>query len=188
MPPGGASVGGLGRLPIRARIALFGAVVVLVAVVIFGALVDILFERSVFAQQEQTLQRRTQAMVSAPAGRPADGRTRGVPRGLDPQRVEAPVDLRNSNDTFTEFFDKSGGVIFTTGEIDGRPPRVSTTLLSAATPAGVLTTVDDNGVTLRLSVRPIPAGRISSTTVEPAYVVVGQSAASIVAEVKQLRL
>jgi signal transduction histidine kinase len=127
-------------------------------------------------------------MVSAPVGRPADGRTGGVPRGLDPQRVEAPVDLRNSNDTFTEFFDKGGGVIFTTGEIDGRPPRVSRAVLSGAPAAGVLTSVDDNGVTLRLSVRPIPAGRIASTTVEPAYVVVGQSAASIVAEVKQLRI
>ena len=176
-------------LPIRARIALFGAAVVLVTVVLFGALVDVLFEHNVFAQQDQALQRRTLAIVSTPVGRPADGRTGGLPRGLDPHRVQAPVDLRSNTDTFMEFFDQRGGIIFTSGEIDGRPPRVGATLLDQAKRSGaLLTTIEDNGVTLRLSVRPIPLGRISSTGAQPASVVVGQSATSLLSQVNQLRL
>lgn len=179
----------LAGLPIRARIALFGAVVVLLTVVIFGALVDVLFEHSVYAQQDQSLQRRTLTMVDG--DRLSGGRGVGVPRGLDPGRPQVPVDLRNSNDTFLEFIGGDGAAILSTGEIDGRAPRVDPSLLRQAAGSGsVLTTIEDAGLVLRVSVRPLPSGRfqVPASSAQPAFVAVGQSATSIVGQVNQLRL
>jgi signal transduction histidine kinase len=180
----------LAGLPIRARIALFGAAVVLLTVVIFGALVDVLFEHSVYAQQDQSLERRTLSMVSD-SGRPRGAQGVGPVRGIDPGRPQVSVDLRNSNDTFLEFIDRDGAPILTTGEVDGRAPRVDRSLLQQATTSGnVLTTIEDAGLVFRVSVRPLPSGRIEipSTSAQPAFVAVGQSATSIVGEVNQLRL
>jgi two-component system OmpR family sensor kinase len=175
------------RLPIRARIALFGAGVVLLTVVVFGGLVAVLFEKSAYSQQDAALQRRSQQLTEFPR----DGSTPGLPRRLDPQRVQVPLDLRSTSDTFIEFFDGSGKPLLSTGEIDGRSPSIPGSVLAAARSNGsALTTVEDAGVQMRVSVRPVKAGSIGFSTSgqQPAVVLVGQPAASIISEVSQLRL
>ena len=188
--------GVLRALPIRARIALFGTAVVVLAVVAFGGLVDLLFERSVYGSQDQVLQHRSQQVAGPPAGRTV--RLSGFPRRIDARRPEVPVDLRTSGDTFTEFLDAGGGAIFSTGEIDGRAPRVPAAILREARTTGhALVTIQDSGLAVRVSVRPVLAaaptlteGQPASTgpVAVPALVVVGQSATAVLAEVNQLRL
>ena len=177
------------RLPIRARIALFGAGVVLLTVVIFGGLVALLFERSAYIQQDLVLERRSQQLTAL--GRTDPGRVPGLPRRLDPQRVQVPVDLRANSDTFVEFVDSSGSPILSTGEVDGRSPRIPGAVLAAVHSTGhQLTTIDDAGLQVRVSIRLVNAGSFGFATASrpPAFVVVGQAATSIVSEVNQLRL
>ena len=180
------------RLPIRARIALFGAGVVLLTVVIFGGLVAILFERSAYNQQDVLLERRSQQLTAVDRGTATDPtRVPGLPRRLDPQRLQVPVDLRTSSDTFIEFFDRSGNPLLSTGEVDGRSPRLPAGLVDTARTAGhELTTIQPGGVDIRVSLQPLRAGAVGFATAgqQPAYVLVGQSAAPIAAEVRQLRL
>jgi len=195
--PAGRLPGSLQALPIRARIALFGTAVVVLAVVVFGGLVDLLFERSVYASQDQVLQQRSQQMAGPFDGR--GSRFSGFRGRIDPQRPQVPVDLRNSGDTFTEFVDSGGASIFSTGEIDGRAPRLPASIVREARTSGrALVTFDDSGLQVRVSVRPLratPLGTTAgtsappgSTIVAPAFVVVGQSATRVVAEIAQLRL
>ena len=179
------------RLPIRARIALFGAGVVLLTVVIFGGLVAVLFERSASAQQDVVLERRSQQLTGASANGPDPSRTPGLPRRLDPQRVQVPVDLRNSSDTFIEFFDSGGAAILSTGEIDGHSPALPGGVFDAARANGSdLTTVSDRGLQVRIDVRPIRSGSVGFPTLsrQPAFVAVGQSAAAVASQVTQLRV
>ena len=189
----------LRRLPIRARIALFGTAVVVLAVVAFGGLVDLLFERSVYASQDQVLQQRSQQLVRSFEDR--SGRIAGIPRRINPSRAQVPVDLRSSGDTFTEFLDSSGSAIFSTGEIDGRAPRLPASVLrEALNNRRALLSVTDVGLPVRVSVRPVPPtapitpGSPAATPGSgfaggaPAFVVVGQSAVLVGAEVTQLRV
>ncbi|MDQ6746863.1 MAG: HAMP domain-containing histidine kinase, partial [Candidatus Dormibacteraeota bacterium] len=63
-------------------------------------------------------------------------------------------------------------------------------LHQAATSGAVLTTIQDSGVSLRVSVRQIPEGRLANlpATPRPAFIAAGQSAAPAVAQVNLLRL
>ncbi len=177
----------MASLPIRARIALFGAAVVLLTVVLFGALVDVLFERSLYSQQDQLLLQRSQQIAQPASGR--DGRP-GFGLGFNPQRPQLPVDIRATGDTFVEFVDRTGTPIYSTGELDGGFPRIDPNLLAQAGAGGQATTIDESGLKLRVSVRPVAPGQILSTVPgqELAYVVVGQSATATVAQVNLLRL
>jgi signal transduction histidine kinase len=162
--------------------------VVLLTVVIFGGLVAVLFERSAYNQQDGALERRSQQLVAA---RTDPGRVPGLPRRLDSQRVQVPVDLRGTGDTFIEFFDSAGSPLLSTGEVDGRSPRLPSSVFDSARSTGhVLTTVADGGLQLRVSVRAVKAGTFGfpTTGTQPAFVAAGQSAGTVVAEVNQLRL
>ncbi|MFN2462322.1 MAG: ATP-binding protein [Candidatus Dormibacteria bacterium] len=187
----------LRALTIRARIALFGTSVVVVAVLAFGGLVDFLFERSAYASQDQVLQSRTQQVVRPAGGRPPRS---GIPRLVEGGRAQVPVDIRTSGDTFMEFVDASARPLFSTGEVDGRPPRLPSEVLADASRDGsTLATITDSGLRIRVAVRPLvlprPPGGSSAppATGDPTgsiagFVVVGQPAARIAAEVDQLRL
>ena len=197
--PAGRFPASLLALPIRGRIALFGTLVVVLAVVVFGGLVDLLFERSVYANQDQVLQQRSQQMAVSTDSR--GGRFTGFPRRIDPQRPQVPTDLRSSGDSFTEFLGGSGASIFSTGEIDGRAPRIPASILRQAQQTGhALVTITDSGLQVRVSVRPLVATDLTTTAgtpaapgtttaaPPPAFVVVGQSATRLLAEITQLRL
>lgn len=91
-------------MPLRARLALFGAGVVALALVVFGLLLYALLARGVTTNQDAALRTRAQQAVAA-----LDAS--GAPSPLAPI---APADSRTSTDVFLEVFDGSGSVLYTT--------------------------------------------------------------------------
>jgi signal transduction histidine kinase len=171
-------------VPIRLRIALFGAGVVFVTVVIFSLLVYSLVNRSVLRQQDDALTRRSQQFESGPRSGSFGG---GDPaRGL---RQPVIIDLRTSGDSFLELLGSDGSAIFSTGAIDGQPPPVSGDFLRQADLNGsVLATVQpSSGVFLRESIRKLTGPTPSVVGVPAAYVVAGQPTGPIEDSLSTLR-
>jgi two-component system, OmpR family, sensor kinase len=161
-------------MAIRARIALFGAGVVFLTVVIFSVLVYALVNRSVLQQQDNTLSRRSQQF--------ATGQRTFGPGGAQPQpdgsRLRDPtvVDLRTTGDSFVEVLADDGTPIFSTGVIDGSAPAVSSDLLRQVDLNGsVLTTTEPSkGLFLRESIRKRTGSDFGPVPSSGAYVVAGQ--------------
>ncbi len=141
-------------MSLRARLALFGAGVVALALVLFGILLYALLSRSVITNQDDALRARAnQAVTSLNAS---------APNTL----VEpiAPADLRTSTDVFVEVFDPTWSVLYSTAVLNGSPPTVGPTLRAGAESAylgGVYGT--ENGF------------RLYAIAFNNGYVVTGQS-------------
>jgi two-component system OmpR family sensor kinase len=165
-------------MAIRTRIALYGAGVVFLTVVIFSVLVYFLVNRSVLQQQDAAVLRRSQQFLGA------DSAQFG---GRGP-REPIVADLRSSSDTFVEVLADDGTILYSTGFIDGQPPSVASSLLRQADVTGaVLTTVEPRkGVFLRESVRKV-AARTNTGGTATAYVVAGQPMGPIVDNLNALR-
>ena len=91
-------------MSLRLRLALFGAGVVALALVLFGALLYALLSRGVATNQDDGLRTRAQQAVAS--------------LDASPQVVQAPpvapADLRTSTDVFVEVFDPGWTVLYTT--------------------------------------------------------------------------
>lgn len=147
-------------MSLRLRLALFGAAVVALALVIFGLALYGLVARSVETNQDKDLHARAAAAVAALATTP------GVE--LTPRPVVAAADLRSSTDVFLEVLTTEGSVIYSTGVLNGAPPAVTLRLLNdAARTGGSFATQGDpiSGAQLRIYAQPFAHG----------YVVAGQS-------------
>jgi two-component system, OmpR family, sensor kinase len=135
------------RIPIRARIALFGAAVVAITVVVFSVLVYVVADRSLHSQQDQAISRRGEGIWSILA---SGG---GLPRG--PMRFS--TDVSDSIEPLVEVFDPQGTPIYWTETIKGLAPRMPGSALQSATsdrPAPFNAT-PINGPTMRLYVRSV---------------------------------
>jgi signal transduction histidine kinase len=149
-------------MSLRLRLALFGAAVVALALVLFGLAVYGLVARSVETNQDKDLRSRAGAAVSELNSTPASA--------LTPRPPLAPVDLRNDTEVFIEVLSPDGSPIYWTGVLNGTPPSVAAAVLADASrlgTSGVFVTQGDaqHGTQLRLYVRPFSAG----------YVLAGQS-------------
>jgi signal transduction histidine kinase len=113
-------------VPLRLRLALYGAAVVALTLVLFGLLLYALLGRSVTNDQDTALRVRANEAVAA----------LGVAPELTPRAPVAPVDVRTSNEIFIEVFDRSWSLVYSTGVLDGVPPAIAQTLRTAASPAG----------------------------------------------------
>jgi two-component system, OmpR family, sensor kinase len=145
---------------LRLRLALFGAAVVALALVIFGLALYGLVARSVETNQDKDLHARATAAAASLVATP------GVE--LTPRPVIAPVDLRSSTDVFLEVLTTDGSVIYSTGVLNGAPPAITVRLLNdASRTGGSFATQTDpaSGTQLRIYAQPFPGG----------YVVAGQS-------------
>jgi len=108
-------------MSLRLRLALFGAAVVALALVVFGLLLYALLSRGVMTNQDDALRTRAKDAVFSL-------------HGLPPQSAPvAPVDLQKSNDVFLELIRADGTVLYTTALLSGQPPPVSRSLLDSAT-------------------------------------------------------
>lgn len=160
------------RIPIRERIALFGAAVVAVTVVIFSVVVYVAVERSLVSQQDTTLRRR------------GDNAWAAVVRSgghFAPLRQFLPADLNASPEVFLQIFDSNGASLFSSGKINGIDPQYPSSILSSVPlDRGVLdTTQPEKGPLMRVYVRSIgPNG----------YVLVGQPLFGIQTLLDDLRL
>jgi two-component system OmpR family sensor kinase len=138
---------------LRLRLALFGAAVVALTVVLFGALLYALLAHSGTTNQDDAL--RSRAREAAAALNHASA--------LAPRTPVAPADLRTSTEVFVEVVDQSWSVIYSTGELNGAPPAIAPILRAKA--AEVLGGAFDTEDGIRLYALPFSGG----------YVVTGQS-------------
>src|ERR1043166_5993690 len=108
-------------MSLRLRLALFGAGVVALALVVFGLLLYALLSRGVMNNQDDALRTRARDAVFSLHGMP-------------PQSAPvAPVDLNKSDDVFLELISADGTVVYTTGLLGGQPPAVTRSVLDSAT-------------------------------------------------------
>jgi two-component system, OmpR family, sensor kinase len=129
-------------LSLRLRLALFGAAVVALTLLLFGSLLYALLARSVNSNQDDALRSRAgQAAASLGAEMAA-------------RAPVAPSDLRSSTDVFIEVLALDGTVLYSSAVLDGAPPAVPDRLRIAAEGAsgGTFATVGDasKGTQLRL--------------------------------------
>jgi two-component system OmpR family sensor kinase len=105
---------------LRLRLALFGAGVVALALLVFGVLLYALLARGVVTNQDDALRTRAKDTVFTLHGMPAS------------QAPVAPVNLNKSDDIFIELLSVDGSLLYSTGVLDGQPPTPSKTLLNDA--------------------------------------------------------
>ena len=101
-------------MSLRLRLALFGAAVVAVTLLVFGGLLYGLLARGAATNQDVAVRGRAREAAGTlnRASQPA------------PRAPVAPVDLRTSNEIFVEVLDQSWSVIYSTGELSGAPPAI----------------------------------------------------------------
>lgn len=105
-------------MSLRLRLALFGAAVVAVTLVLFGALLYGLLARGAVTNQDEAVRGRAREAVGA-LNRASD---------LAPRAPVAPVDLRTSTEVFVEVFDSNWTVVYSTAQLNGSPPVPSARL------------------------------------------------------------
>ena len=89
-------------MSLRFRLALFGAAVVALALVVFGLLLYALLSRAAVTNQDDALRTRSTQAVASLNVSPAKGAAPAV----------APSDLRTSSDVFVEIFDPAWSVVY----------------------------------------------------------------------------
>ncbi|MHB8612887.1 MAG: sensor histidine kinase [Candidatus Dormibacteraceae bacterium] len=109
-------------MSLRLRLALFGATVVALTLVVFGALLYALLAHGATTNQDDALRSRADDAVASLNGA----------SGLTPRASIAPADLRTSTDVFVEVFDSGWTVVYTTALLNGGPPMPPATLRDVA--------------------------------------------------------
>lgn len=140
-------------MSLRLRLALFGAAVVALTLVLFGALLYGLLAHSVMSNQDDALRARARQAVATLSGA----------SDLAPRAPVAPADLRTSAEIFVEVLDQNWSVIYSTGELNGQAPAVAPRLRIGA--GELVGGAFDTEGGLRLYALPFTGG----------YVVAGQS-------------
>jgi two-component system OmpR family sensor kinase len=164
------------RIPIRGRIALFGAAVVAVTVVIFSGLVYIVVERSLVSQQDTALIQRSDAWWRFLE---TGGRFARLP-------FSPPIDLNSSSEPFVQVFDAQGASQYSSGTINNIDPQMpSSVLQSVPLDRGVFKDVQPtNGPLTRAYVRAWSRPDLGLS----GYLLVGQPLFGIQAQLEGLRL
>jgi signal transduction histidine kinase len=163
------------RIPIRGRIALFGAGVVALAVVTFSSLVYVLVERSLITQQDAALNARGTEVLRALQS----------PRGFRPSPFTLPFDVNKSSDIFVEITVFNPSQVYSSGLINNADPVLPTDLLQSAPfdHGNIVNARAENGPLMRVYVR-----QLASPTGPAGYLVVGKSLSGIESQLSGLRL
>jgi signal transduction histidine kinase len=101
-------------------LALFGAAVVALALLVFGLLLYSLLARGAFTNQDDALRTRAHDAVAS------------LGSGVTSQTPVAPVDLGKSTDVFLEVMSPDGAVQYSTAVLNGLPPAPGQSLLEQA--------------------------------------------------------
>jgi signal transduction histidine kinase len=140
-------------MSLRLRLALFGAAVVALTLVLFGTLLYALLAHGAITNQDDALRTRAREAVAS----------LNSSAGITPRAPVAPADLRTSTDVFVEVFDPSWTPIYSTAQLNGSPPMPPARLRITA--AEVFGGYFDTDQGLRLFALPFNGG----------YVVTGQA-------------
>ena len=109
-------------MSLRFRLALYGAAVVALTLLLFGALLYQLLAHGATTNQDDALRSRArQAVTSLNAA-----------SEIAPQTPVAPADLRTSTDIFVEVFDPSWTALYSTAQLNGSPPTIAPSLRARA--------------------------------------------------------
>ncbi|MDQ6714036.1 MAG: HAMP domain-containing histidine kinase [Candidatus Dormibacteraeota bacterium] len=163
------------KIPIRGRIALFGAGVVALAVVTFSSLVYVLVERSLITQQDAALNARGTEVLRALQS----------PRGFQPSRFTLPFDINKSSDIFVEITVFNPSQVYSSGLINNAEPVLPVDLLQSAPfdTGKIVNARAEKGPLMRVYVR-----QLASPTGPAGYLVVGKSLSGIESQLSGLRL
>src|ERR1700694_5831839 len=110
------------KIPIRGRIALFGAGVVALAVVTFSSLVYLLVEGSLVSAQDTALKSRGDEVY----------RQLESPRGFRPSPFLLTIDIAKSSEIFGDIILTAPGQVYSRGKVQGADPVWPADLLQSA--------------------------------------------------------
>jgi two-component system OmpR family sensor kinase len=128
---------------IRRRLVLYAAVVAFGGIIVYTLLLSALLNGSLSENQDLSLQKLCDVTVAQMNGLPASAPVPGSPLLQD--------DLSTSIEAFVEVLDSNGTVLYSTGRLDGTPPRVPDYKLLEATETGSFkSTIDMGGHTFRV--------------------------------------
>jgi two-component system OmpR family sensor kinase len=147
----------------RVLIVLLGAGVIGVTLLVFSALLYGLASSGAVNNQDRDLAQR--------AGRVEAFLSSAPPEALQTQRVVAPIDLAESNDTFVEVLDSGGAALSSTAILNGTPPPIPTEVLRSADSQGSVLTTLSLEPALRVDIRPWNRPDLNMS----GYLVVGQT-------------
>jgi hypothetical protein len=97
---------------LRVRLALFGAAVVALTLVLFGSLLYTLLAHGATTNQDDALRNRASEAVAS----------LNAAAGITPRASIAPADLRTSTDVFVEVLDPTWTAIYSTAQLNGSAP------------------------------------------------------------------
>ena len=165
------------RIPIRGRIALFGAAVVALAVMIFSSLVYVLVEQNLISQQDQAIRTRGDDIL----------RRLESPGGFHPGPSSLfTIDIAKSQEIFWEITLFNPSQVYTSATINGADPVLPASLLQSA-PFNrgniVNARAENGGPLMRVYVR-----QLASPSGPAGFLVVGKSLADIESQLSGLRL
>lgn len=146
----------------RALIALYGAAVVGLALLVFSVLVFVLASGALSTTQDRDLSQRGERLFGSLSAASADA--------FAPQHLFTASDLSDTSDTFVELLDSNGGVLWATATLNGAPPLPGDVVTPLARSQPSLTSVDVTGVMLRVYVRQWSRADLTRS----GYIVVGQ--------------
>jgi two-component system, OmpR family, sensor kinase len=163
------------RIPIRARIALFGAGVVALAVVTFSSLVYVLVEQNLVTQQDEALRTRGDQVLQQLAS----------PRGFRTSPFALTIDIAKSSEIFVEITIFNPNQVYSSGKVNGADPVLPASLLQSAPfdRGNIMNAQAENGPLMRVYVR-----QLASPGGSAGYLVVGKSLSGIQSELSGLRL
>ena len=113
-------------MSLRLRLALFGAAVVALTLVLFGGLLYALLARGAATNQDDSVRGRAREAVVA-LNRTSD---------LAPRAPVAPADLRTSTEILLEVLDPNWSVVYSTGDLNGAPLAIGPKLRQQVTQNG----------------------------------------------------
>jgi two-component system, OmpR family, sensor kinase len=162
------------RIPIRARIALFGAAVVAVAVIVFGVAVYYLVQGNLIQQQDANLRQR------------GDQVWQFVERGGRFARGFPPVDLSTSSEPFVQIFSAQQASGFSSGTVGNIDPQwPSSTFDGVPSDHGITKQIQPvNGPPVRAYIRAL----VGPDLTPAGYMIVGQAAFAVEDQLAGLRL
>ncbi|HXM52308.1 MAG TPA: HAMP domain-containing sensor histidine kinase [Candidatus Binatus sp.] len=163
------------KIPIRGRIALFGAGVVALAVVTFSSLVYVLVERSLVTQQDTALRARGDEVW----------RQLESPRGFRPSPFTLQFDIEKSSDIFVEITVFNPSQVYSSGRVNNADPILPASLLQSAPSdrGNIVNARAQDGPLMRVYVR-----QLASPAGSAGYLVVGKSLSGIESQLSGLRL
>lgn len=166
-------------MSIRARIALFGAGVVALTVLLFGLVVYFPVERQLYAQQDQELKTIGDYQAGQILRRPfirLSDLTFGQP--LIPDLTKSPA-------PFIELLDPTGTPFFSTGLLNGQNPAIPNEVLARTSPlTGYTTSIREHDSVLRVYARQLGRPDVGLL----GYVVAGRPATAVANQLAIVRI